>query len=251
MANPFFWYELMTSDPRAAVEFYADVVGWQTEGFQGDEGYMLVKAGATGVGGIMQTPPRAEGVPPVWMGYIFTPDVDAATDAVAAAGGSIHKPATDIPGVGRFSVVTDPHGAAFMLMTPQGEAPEEKPNPASPGLIGWRELYAGDWQAAFDFYASQFGWSKADALDMGPMGTYQIFNAGPDQMGGMLTKPAEVPSPFWLFYINVPTLDAAVEKATARGAKLIMGPHEVPGGSFVAQLIDPQGAMFALAAPTR
>lgn len=253
MANPFFWYELMTTDVPASAAFYADVVGWRTEAFQGGEGYTIVKAGANDVGGLMGMPAEAAamGVKPCWMGYIYTPDVDAATEAVAKAGGAIHRPATDIPGVGRFSVVADPQGAAFMLMAPKGEAPAERPDPAAPGQVGWRELYAGDWEKAFDFYASQFGWTKTEAMDMGPMGTYQLFSSGPDQMGGMMTKPAEVPMPFWLFYFNVPALDAAVAKATARGGKVLNGPMEVPGGSFIAQLADPQGVMFALAAPRR
>jgi predicted enzyme related to lactoylglutathione lyase len=251
MPNPFFWYELMTPDVLAAAEFYADVVGWNTEAFQGGEGYTIVKAGTTDVGGMMGIPAEAAGMPPCWMGYLYTPDVDAATDALTAAGGAILRPPTDIPGVGRFSVVADPQGAAFMMMAPKGDAPLEKPDPAAPGQVGWRELYAGDWEKAFDFYAAQFGWTKADAIDMGPMGTYQLFNAGPDQMGGMMNKPAEMPMPFWLFYFNVPALDAAIARAKARGAKMLNEPMEVPGGGFVVQAMDPQGAMFALAAPRR
>lgn len=251
MPNPFFWYELMTADVPAAAAFYADVVGWNTEAFQGGEGYVVVKAGDAGVGGLMGIPADAEGARPAWMGYIYASDVDAATEAVARAGGTVHRPATDIPGVGRFAVVADPQGAFFMLMAPKGEAPAERPDPAAPGQVGWRELYAGDWEKAFDFYSTQFGWTKAEAMDMGPMGTYQLFSSGPDQMGGMMTKPAEMPMPFWLFYFNVPALDAAIAKATARGAKMLMEPMEVPGGSFVVQAMDPQGAMFALAAPRR
>ncbi len=30
---PFFWYELMTSDPKAATAFYSDVVGWKPQAF--------------------------------------------------------------------------------------------------------------------------------------------------------------------------------------------------------------------------
>lgn len=251
MANPFFWYELMTPDVRAAAEFYADVVGWNTEAFQGGEGYTILKAGAAGVGGMMAIPAEAEGARPAWVGYIHTPEVDAATEAVAGAGGAVHRPATDIPGVGRFSVVADPQGAYFMLMALIGEAPAERPDPAAPGQVGWRELHASDWEKAFDFYSAQFGWTRAETMDLGPMGTYQLFNAGPDQMGGMMTKPAETPVPFWLFYFNVPALDAAVAKAKTRGAKILMEPMAVPGGSFVVQAMDPQGAMFALVAPRR
>jgi predicted enzyme related to lactoylglutathione lyase len=50
----------------------------------------------------------------------------------------------------------------------------------------------------------------------------------------------------WLYYVDVVDLDAAVGRATKRGAKLMNGPMEVPGGARIAQLMDPQGAAFAL-----
>ena len=64
----------------------------------------------------------------------------------------------------------------------------------TPGHVGWHELYAGEWKSAFDFYAGQFGWTKGEAMDMGEMGTYQIFAAGGEPIGGMMTKPADMPS---------------------------------------------------------
>ena len=119
------------------------------------------------------------------------------------------------------------------------------------GHVGWRELYAGDWEKAFDFYSGQFGWAKAEAIDMGPMGTYQLFESGPDQRGGMMTKPAEIPAPFWQFYFTVDALDAAVERVKTGGGKLLMEPMEVPGGSWVASCMAPQGAMLSLTAAKR
>ena len=41
-------------------------------------------------------------------------------------------------------------------------------------------------------------------------------------------------------------LDEAVERINANGGKVVMGPMEVPGGSWVCQAVDPQGAHFAL-----
>jgi predicted enzyme related to lactoylglutathione lyase len=63
----------------------------------------------------------------------------------------------------------------------------------------------------------------------------------------MFTKSKDVPMPpMWSYYVEVSDLDAAVERAKARGARLMNGPMEVPGGARVAQLADPQGAAFAL-----
>jgi hypothetical protein len=37
-----------------------------------------------------------------------------------------------------------------------------------------------------------FGWTKADAMDMGPMGTYQLFATGGMAVGGMMGITNEV-----------------------------------------------------------
>ena len=117
------------------------------------------------------------GARPGWIGYIGVPDVDAYATKITAAGGRIYRAAADIPGVGRFAVVGDPHGAAFVVF--KGE-PAEDPRPPlapdAPGNVGWRELRAGELESAFAFYSGLFGWKKTQAMDMGPMGTYQLFD---------------------------------------------------------------------------
>ena len=67
----------------------------------------------------------------------------------------------------------------------------------------------------------------------------------------MWNKPAAIPATFWLYYFTVEAIDAAVERVKAAGGKIVNGPMEVPGGSFIVQGEDPQGAMFALTAPRR
>ena len=114
-----------------------------------------------------------------------------------------------------------------------------------------RSLQAGDLNSAFTFYSGLFGWTKSDAIDMGPMGTYQIFNIDDVQAGGMMTKTPQTPRPFWLYYINVEAIDAAAARATKAGGKICNGPLEVPGGQRIVQCFDPQGAMFAMVAPQR
>jgi predicted enzyme related to lactoylglutathione lyase len=61
----------------------------------------------------------------------------------------------------------------------------------------------------------------------------------------MMTAPKGSMPPMWLFYAETTNLDAAVGRATKDGAKIMNGPMDVPGGR-VAQLMDPQGAPFAL-----
>jgi predicted enzyme related to lactoylglutathione lyase len=254
-ANAFIWYELMTTDLDAAEAFYKAVVGWSArDAGQSAMRYSVMSAGETGVAGIMTMPQqlRELGRPPAWLGYIGVDNVDAATAELERAGGQVHRGPADIPEIGRFSVVADPHGAAFMLFKPlPHEAPPARP-PNTPGLVGWRELYAGDGPEAFEFYAGRFGWTRAEAMDMGPMGVYQLFAAGAEPIGGMMTKPKEMPAPpHWLFYFNVPALDPAIARVTGGGGTVINGPMEVPGGSWIVQCVDPQGAVFALVAPMR
>src|SRR5204863_428798 len=92
--------------------------------------------------------------------------------------------------------------------------------PETPGHVGWRELHAADGAAAFKFYSEFFGWTKGDALDMGPMGVYQTFFAGDEPTGGMMTRMPQSPTPFWLFYFNVAALDAAIERGHAAALRI-------------------------------
>ncbi len=252
--SKFVWYELMTSDAIAAAAFYRSVVGWETKdaGMPGGD-YTLLLAQGADVGGLMALPAEAcaMGVPPCWTGYVSVDDVDAGVARVTAAGGKLLREPQDIPGVGRFAVVADPYGAAFNLFRDNSGQAAAATVPGTPGTIGWHELHAGDGAGAFAFYSSLFGWTKADAMDMGPMGVYQLFAIDGVPVGGMMTKVPEVPQPFWLYYINVPALDAAIARVTEGGGKVVLEPQQVPGGSWIVNCTDPQGAYFALVAPQR
>jgi len=246
-ACDFIWYELMTSDVAAASDFYGRVVGWtMAETPAAGRAYTLACAGERQVGGVMALPEEArkEGARPAWFGYVAVPDVDAAVEAVKQAGGSVHRAAQDIPGVGRFAVVADPQGAGFMLFRGEGAAPAPVA-PGTPGHIGWHELHARDQEDAFAFYGKLFGWTKGDAVDMGTMGAYQLFSTGADPIGGMMSN-AQAPHPFWLFYITVEDIDAAAARVTQAGGTIAHGPAQVPGGSWIVMGNDPQGATFAL-----
>lgn len=257
MSGDFVWYDVMTSDPQAAQDFYTAVVGWNGQLFPGSEPPYRVQnlpsGGDRGVAGVM---PMPEGARPMWSGYIHVDDVDAAAKAVAEAGGALHKGPWDVEGVGRMAVAADPQGAMFMLFkpTPPPGMPEPAPVPEdATGSIGWRELMTTDWQGAFDFYAKVFGWSVDYDFDMGEHGIYRIFSTpGQPRAGGMMNKPAGNPAPTaWGFYFRVDGIDAGAQRIKDAGGQIIMGPMPVPDGQFVVVGIDPQGAAFGLLSRTQ
>lgn len=255
----FIWYELMTTDQDAAIAFYTKVVGWTAADHEnpemGDFRYTILSAGDQEISGLMQLTDAmlSGGARPGWIGYIGVADTDAKAKAIAAAGGRILMEPGDIPTVGRFALVADPGGAPFYLLTPlpRGETPN-LPDPTRAGSFSWHELYSSKGEkAAFEFYSSQFGWETIHEMDMGPMGTYRIFGVEGVQIGGMMDKPENIPASAWTFYVTVDAIDAAVSRIEAYGGKVLMGPHEVPGGSWIVQAVDPQGAPFALTAAKR
>ncbi len=245
----FVWYELMTTDLAAARAFYSSVVGWNPVDAQmpGTD-YWMFNAGERPVAGVMELSEGARkmGAPPSWIGYVTVADVDAAAAQVTANGGTVRVPPTDIPTVGRFAIVTDPHGAplaVFKSANPEQDLPAAQ---ETPGHVGWNELHAGDLTTDFDFYSKLFGWVKKDAMDMGEMGIYQMFGIDDVTLGGMMNKPPTTPVAFWNYYFNAGNIDEAVERVKTADGQIAFGPDEVPGGGFILLGVDPQGASFAL-----
>ena len=241
----FIWYELLTNDLESAGAFYGKVAGWpvQESGSSVME-YRMLGIGGVMVGGLMQIP-AGSGLRPCWLGYVGVGNVDQAIAEITGAGGRLYMPATDIADVGRIAMLADPQGASLYVMTPSGQGESPSFSATKPGHVGWNELHAADAPAALEFYAAQFGWGKTGEMDMGPMGTYIMFNTGGDAVGGMMTKHAPTP-PHWLFYINVDDITAATARVGAADGVVLNGPHQVPGGQWIIQCQDPQGAMFAL-----
>jgi predicted enzyme related to lactoylglutathione lyase len=245
----FVWHELMTTDPQAAGAFYSKVLPWKTQP-SGMPEYTLWMSGKTQAGGLMPQPESARqaGAPPSWLIYIGTPDVDSTAAAAQRLGGKVLKAPDDIPGIGRFAVLSDPQGAAFAIFTPGASAP---PGVAPATDFTWHELATSDQQGAVAFYTELFGWRRGDAHDMGPMGTYQLIEHGGARVGGIFKLMDTSKAPHWLSYIHVASADRAAAAAKAAGGQVTQGPMEVPGGGRIAQILDPQGGAFAVFEPAK
>jgi uncharacterized protein len=242
------WYELLTTEPKAAIAFYTEVNRWKTEPFGAD--YTMFVGGQGPLGGVSVLPEAAKqmGAPPYWQVNIEVANVDHTVEQVKQLGGQIYVVET-VPAVGRFAVIADPQGAVVAVYTPEQSGASH--DITRDGEVSWNELYTTDCEAALGFYAAIAGWERLGAFDMGPMGTYLIWGREGKQLGGMMPKPKEIPRPTWMFYFTASDLEGTMTRATDKGAKVINGPMEVPGGQRIVQLIDPQGAAFALVTPPK
>jgi predicted enzyme related to lactoylglutathione lyase len=238
----------MTTDTKAAETFYDKVVGWTSEPFGNSPmPYARFKrSGGAGVAGLMERP-AGMNMPPFWSMYIAVPKLEDAVAQTKRLGGSELSGVIDVPTVGRMQMLKDPQGAAFYIIQPE---PRDNPPDGDPevGEASWLELMTTDAPAAMTFYRQLFGWEPSQAMDMGPMGTYQMFNRGPRMIGGMMNKPKEMAQapPHWAIYFRVPDINAAAERVKANGGKILNGPMEVPGGDWILNAMDPQGAAFSL-----
>jgi predicted enzyme related to lactoylglutathione lyase len=246
LLGSFVWCELLTSDTAAAESFYKKVVGWTATPFGPDGSYTVFNNSLnSGVGGAMRIPDGAK-QPPCWLMYVGTPNVDETAMRIAQLGGRVLKQPDDIPTVGRFAVVQDPFGATFAIFTPKPAPGSPEPKRGGPGDFSWFELYTPNPDGAWRFYETLFGWQKTSAMDMGEMGVYQMFGRGDGIPNGGIMKPPPGAPPAWMPYAMVKDAKASAATAAANGGKIINGPMEVPGGDWIAQGIDPQGAVFAV-----
>lgn len=263
MTNPrgdFIWYELMTTDPAAARDFYGAVIGWDIADAgmtipNGAEYRLIARPDGGHAGGLLTLSEAMceAGARPLWAGYIHCPEVDASVERLRAAGGHVLMAPTTLPS-GRMAMVADPQGAPFYLMDPM--PPEGEPEAVSdvfsetePYRCGWNELACPDPDAAVAFYADLCGWEKVDTMDMGEYGPYHFMMNGPVRLGAIYTAqgggqggaPAH-----WTCYFRVPDIEAADAAIRAHDGTVRQDMHQVPGGDWIVTATDPQGADFAV-----
>jgi predicted enzyme related to lactoylglutathione lyase len=242
------WYELMTTDMKAAEAFYTAVVGWTAAPFEGTpQPYVLFKrSGEVPVAGLLNRPDDVK-MPPFWAMYVGVATIEEGADHIKRLGGRELSPVIDVPTVGRMQMMSDPQGAAFYIYE---AANTEQPPEGAPelGEGSWLELMTTDAPAAMQFYQELFAWEPTEAMDMGEMGKYQMFNRPHGMIGGMMNKPASLAHvpPNWQIYFLVPDINDATERVKANGGRILNGPMEVPGGDWIVNAMDPQGAAFAL-----
>jgi len=115
--HAFCWIELMTRDLEGAKAFYTGLFGWGTE--ESDAGmmgtYTQWMLDGEHAGGAMQINAHMGDAQPRWLNYVNVQDVHAAQAKAVELGAKVVVPVLPIPGVGRFTMITDPVGADVCL----------------------------------------------------------------------------------------------------------------------------------------
>lgn len=261
MGNPagsFIWYELMTTDADAASVFYSAIIGWTVmkdthPDPEGPDYRHIIRSDGGANGGVLQLTGQMcdAGAHPCWLPYLHVAAIDEAVANIGEDGGQVMMPPTDI-GVGIIALLTDPQGVPIYVMTPR--APADNPDatsdvfsPTAPQRVTWNELSSPDLAASKTFYARHFHFAFNEAMPMGDMGDYCFIDHGGQRLGAMMQRPDPAAPAGWLPYFRVPAIAEAKAAVEAGGGKILLGPHEVPGGDWIVVASDPQGAMFGLA----
>lgn len=111
------WNELSTTDASSAGYFFSELLGWsRDERRLGPTLYTVFEHGDASVGGMIEIGPDWGPVPPHWLVYFAVADCDASAERARGLGATVKVPPSDIPGVGRFSMLADPQGAGFAII---------------------------------------------------------------------------------------------------------------------------------------
>jgi uncharacterized protein len=116
------WHQLATRGYRAAVDFYREVFGWQTEQISDSDEFRYTTAWFNDqqLLGVMDGAAcLPEGVPSNWTIFFGAEDVDKTLQVITECGGAVLRPAEDTP-YGRLAAATDPTGTAFSLSSLEG-----------------------------------------------------------------------------------------------------------------------------------
>ena len=105
------------------------------------------------------------------------------------------------------------------------------------------EIMGKDATRLHKFYADLFSWNVGEAMP--DMGMYAMVDAGSSSLaGGIGQEPSGAART--TIYVQVPDLQATLDKAAAMGGKVVMPPTDIPGVVSLAQFSDPDGNVIGL-----
>lgn len=236
----FVWHEQVSSNPKQAQDFYAQLFGWGTEVFKpGEADYTMISSGGQNHGGFSKA---MEGAPPPhWLSHVRVENLEETIEKAKNAGGKLAAGPFELSEVGRIAIIADPQGAYVSAYQPESEGP------GSAGVFVWDELGTTDVDGAQRFYEEVFGWTTSD---MGPeYGGYRIFNRAETGIAGLMTLPDNSIPAQWQPYVAVDDPDRTTATATQLGGSALVEPMDVPKVGRIGVLRDPQGATLGIIKP--
>ena len=250
------WFDLMSSAPDKAADFYHEIFGWEVEGPPQEQfgGYQNFTLGGKRIAGLSPHEPEA-GPANIWSVYLHTDDVDATAKNIESAGGSVMFPPMTVGDEGTMMVAMDSANAVIGFWKPNHHL-----GFSEWGVHGapyWFELTARDYPASIAFYEEVVGARPDTVVDNtgqespppGPVRYARLFfgdtaYAGIADATGMLGDTPSV----WKVYICVDDVAATVAHAQTLGGEIVMPGQDTPFGTLAA-ITDPMGAVIALGHP--
>ncbi|MFI2203847.1 VOC family protein [Streptomyces sp. NPDC020192] len=222
------WVDAQLPDVEAGKRFYGELFGWTFEEAYGSS--VWARLDGEPVAALAH---KTDGrMPTVWTVYFATPDAEALTRRITAAGGQVVMAPTALDDLGTAALAADPEGAVFGLWQPGGHQGFGRRR--EPGTFVWAQLYTRDTAAANTFYGGLFHealFGSGAEPDFGRAEVTEVF-------------PAEMP-PHFLAHFRVTDLDDALGAVQRLGGRVQASPFETSYGQ-VAVVTDNQGASFAL-----
>ena len=242
------WAQLGTTDPQDAQRFYGGLFGWTaaTDPNPAAGGYTIFSLDGRPAAAV--APLMNPNQPVSWLISIATSDVDAQTEASRAAGAQVWMGPMDVLDSGRWTLLSDPTGAAFSLWQAKdftGFGVVDEPN-----AFGWIDMATRDVPGALKFYTDVFGWQTWPGDDYRMVGLADTMFGGVMEMGG--NYPPETPS-HWTPYFTVADVDATAAQVRELGGEVLYGPEDtqMENGPRLALVRDPQGGTFGIFKPAQ
>jgi hypothetical protein len=249
----FTWIELATSDQDAANKFYAELFGYQVnqQPIGGGQLYTIFQLDGRDAGACytMMDDEKKLGIPPHWNLYVAVESADESAKKAGELGGKIIAQPFNVMDAGRMAVIQDPSGAIFQLW--QANRSQGIGIAGVPGTLCWADLNTRDPDSAKQFYGALFGWTLTPGEK--DMSGYLHIKNGEEFIGGV--PPAAMMGPntpsHWMIYLFTEDVGATANRAKDLGANILMPPMKIQEVGEMAVIADPQGAVFALFAPTK
>ena len=253
------WVETLQPDPRASLDFYGRLLGWEFAGpgpmpggLSGE--YFVARVDGRDVAGIGSLPDVEPAPVASWATYVRVDGVEESAERATAAGGSLLVGPLDALPAGRLAVLFDPAGAAVCLWEARARQGAQLVN--EPRTWTMSSLHTTDVEGAKAFYGALFGWQpEAFGSPEAPLTLWRlpgyVGEAGqpiPRDVVAVMAPAgdgaAAVP-PHWNVNLRVEDADATVEQAASLGGRVLLPPLDTPGFRS-AVVADPQGAAFSI-----
>jgi predicted enzyme related to lactoylglutathione lyase len=256
MGNAVVHFEVMAQDRNKLLPFYTDLFGWKID-TDNPMGYGVIahsdnySAGGIGIGGGIfgDMPAGQDGV----TFYVEVDDVEATLQQAEKLGGK-RLMGPEQTGGPTFGHLLDPEGHWIGLFE-KGSSGEPAQIPAGAAPKGAPvvhfEVIGKNFTTLESFYGALFGW-KIDANNPVGYGVVareaNLTEKGIGIGGGLMALPPEMAdyAGHVTWYVEVPDVDAALNRAVELGGERLMGPETVPGGPTLGQFTDPEGHLVGV-----